>query len=290
MQLKVAVSVFLFVAVTCCAQGDDAIDGFTEPFRKIELAPAEPGVLASLMAKEGDTVEAGQLLASLDNDVLQISLKISKQVLESHGKLAAAKAERDVRSVRLGRLQELQPKGFAHREEVDRAAADLAVAEANVLSLTEQHGLDMLEYEKAQALLERRQIRSPIAGVITKSHHDEGEYIAGNNPVVFTVVQLHPLRAVFAIPAADARSLKIDQTVTLRFPDSGQECAGRIELVSPVIDAESGLVRVKVIIPNEDGKKPCGARCLFITAPTYSLTSTTSTTLADSVDSGSEGE
>jgi RND family efflux transporter MFP subunit len=286
MQLRFAVTAFLIFAACCCAQGDDPIDGFTEPFRKIELAPAEPGVLASLMAKEGDTVEAGQLLASLDNEVLQISLKISKQVVESHGKLAAAKAERDLKAVRLERLKELHPKGFAHREEVDRAAADLAIAEANVLSLTEQHGLDKLESEKAQALLERRQIRSPIAGVITKTHHDEGEYIAGNNPVVFTVVQLHPLRAVFAIPAADARNLKMEQTVTLRFPDSGQECAGRIELVSPVIDAESGLVRIKVIIPNEDGKKPCGARCLFFTSPARSLTDAT---LTDSSDVGSEG-
>jgi membrane fusion protein (multidrug efflux system) len=286
MQFKVAVSALFLSAVCCCAHGNDPIDGFTEPFRKIDLAPAEPGVLASLMAKEGDTVEAGQLLASLDSDVLQISLKISKQVLESHGKLAAAKAERDLRAVRLERLKDLHPKGFAHREEVDRAAADLAVAEANVLSLTEQHGLDKLEYEKAQALLERRQIRSPVAGIITKTHHDEGEYIAGNNPVVFTVVQLNPLRAVFAIPAAAARNLKIDQSVTLRFPDSGQECAGRIELVSPVIDAESGLVRVKVIIPNEDGKKPCGARCLFMSASGYSLTDAT---LSESADVGSEG-
>jgi membrane fusion protein (multidrug efflux system) len=287
MQLKVAVTALLSFAVCCCAYGDDPIDGFTEPFRRIELAPAEPGVLASLMAKEGDTVAAGQLLGSLDNDVLQISLKISKQVLESHGKLTAAKAERDLRAVRLERLKELQPKGFAHREEVDRAAADLAVAEANVLSLAEQHGLDSLEYEKTQALLERRQIRSPIAGVITKVHHDQGEYIAGNNPVVFTIVQLNPLRAVFAIPAVSVRNLKIDQPAMLRFPDSEQECTGRIELISPIIDAESGLVRVKVLIPNEDGNKPCGARCLFMTVPDRSLTITIPGKLADS---GGEGE
>src|SRR5436305_4449141 len=148
MQLRLAVTALFLFTVCPCAHSDDAIDGFTEPFRKIELAPAEAGVLTSRMANEGDTVEAGQLLGALDNDVLQISLKISKQVLESRGKLAAAKAERDLRAVRAARLKELHPKGFAHREEVDRAAADLAVAEANVLSLTEQHGLDKLEYEK----------------------------------------------------------------------------------------------------------------------------------------------
>jgi RND family efflux transporter MFP subunit len=287
MQLKVAVTALLYFAVCQCAHGDDVIDGFTEPFRKIDLAPAEPGVLDSLMAKEGDTVEAGQLLGALDNNVLQISLKISQQVLQSRGKLAAAKAERDLRSVRLDRLKELQPKGFAHREEVDRAAADFAVADANVLSLTEQHLLDELEYQKSQALLERRLIRSPVPGVITKVHHDEGEYIAGNNPVIFTIVQLNPLRTVFAIPAASTRNLKINQSVSLRFPDTGQECVGRIELVSPVIDAESGLVRVKVLIPNEDGKKPCGARCLFMNVQVRSLTGTIP---GDSADSGGEGE
>jgi RND family efflux transporter MFP subunit len=287
MQLRFAVSALLFLVVCHCAHSDDTIDGFTEPFRKIELAPAEPGVLASLMAKEGDSVESGQLLGTLDNDVLQISLKISKQVLDSRGKLAAAKAERDLRAVRLDRLKELQPQGFAHREEVDRAAADLAVAEANVISLSEQHSLDELEYQKSQALLERRLIRSPIDGIITKIHHDQGEYVAGNNPVVFTVVQLNPLRAVFAIPAASASGLKNDQSVLLRFPDTRQECTGRIELVSPIIDAESGLVRVKVLIPNEDGKRPCGARCLFLSLPLGSLTGTLS---PDSSDSGGEGE
>jgi RND family efflux transporter MFP subunit len=287
MQFKVAAAAFLVFAASHCAPGDDTIDGFTEPFRKIELAPAEPGVLASRTVKEGDTVEPGQLLGSLDNDVLQISLKISKQVLESRGKLAAAKAERDLRTVRLDRLKELQPQGFAHREEVDRAASELAVAEANVLSLTEQHSLDELEYQKAQALLERRLIRSPLAGVITKTHHDEGEFVAGNNPVVFTIVQLNPLRAVFAVPAATARNLTVDKAVTLRFPDSGQNCEGHIELVSPIIDAESGLVRIKVLIPNQDGKKPCGARCLLMNIPVRSLTITI---LGESTDSGGEGE
>src|SRR5262245_33002600 len=98
MQLKAAITAFLLLAVCHCAHGEDAMDGFTEPFRKIDLAPSEPGVLASLMAAEGDMVETGQLLGALDNDVLQVGLKIAKQVLESRGKLAAAKAERDLRA------------------------------------------------------------------------------------------------------------------------------------------------------------------------------------------------
>ena len=62
-----------------------------------------PGATSSV---SGGASSIKPLLGALDNDVLQISLKISKQVLESCGKLAAAKAERDLRSVRLDRLKD----------------------------------------------------------------------------------------------------------------------------------------------------------------------------------------
>src|SRR5262245_5517298 len=174
MQPKVALTALLLFALCNCARSNDAVDGFTEPFRKIELAPAEPGVLSSIVASEGQAVEAGQLLAALDNEVLQIALKISKQVLAARGKYEATKAERDLRAERLKRLQSLQPQGFAHREEVDRAAVDLAVADANLLAIEEQRALDVLEQEKTMAMIERRLIRSPVKGVIAKVHHDQG--------------------------------------------------------------------------------------------------------------------
>ena len=246
------------------ARGQEAIDGFTEPLQKVDLAPLEPGVLRKVLVEDGARVEVGQVLATLDDEVLQISLKIAKQVLEARGKIDAAKAEYKIRSVRLTRLKSLQPQGFAHREEIERAEADLAVAEANLRALEEQRALDALEYEKTLATLARRVVRSPLKGVITKVHHQEGEYVAGVSPVVFTVVQLDPLKVVFAVPAQIARKLQSQTAVTLRFPDSSEEHSGRIELISPVIDPESGLVRVKVLVANPHERIPCGARCLLL--------------------------
>ena len=273
MQRKLPFIVLLLLA--CCYSRALRTSWTDSPnrFARLKSAPAEPGVLANVQASEGDAVELGQLLGTLDNEVLQIAVKIAKQVAELRGKYEAAKAERDLRSDKLQRLQSLSV-GFAHREEIDRATTDLAVAEANALALEEQRTLDTLEYEKTLALLERRMIRSPAKGVITKVHHEQGEYIAGSTPTVFTIVQLNPLRVVFAAPAAIAREMKLDQSVTIRFPDTRQECNGRVELISPVIDAESGLVRVKVLIPNPGDKFPCGARCV-LGARSLSATSTT---------------
>ena len=54
------------------------VDGFTEPYRTINVSAAEQGVITTLFVKEGDTVHEGQLLATLDTDVLEATLEIAK--------------------------------------------------------------------------------------------------------------------------------------------------------------------------------------------------------------------
>jgi multidrug efflux pump subunit AcrA (membrane-fusion protein) len=58
-----------------------------------------------------------------------------------------------------------------------------------------------------------------------------------------------------------ALRLKLNQSVPLTFPTSGQKATGTVEFISPVTEAESDTVRVKVLIDNEQGKYRCGIRC-----------------------------
>ena len=59
----------------------------------------------------------------------------------------------------------------------------------------------------------------------------------------------------------EATKLRIDQDVTIHFLDSEVETKGTVEFISPVTDAESGTVRVKIRIDNPDGKYRSGERC-----------------------------
>jgi RND family efflux transporter MFP subunit len=239
------------------------IEGFTEAFRQVELAPGEPGTLMSLNVREGDRVQKGQLVGSLDCDALLVAKQIAKLNMESHGRLDAAAAERDLRKSRLEKLQALRIKGHASQEEVNRASADADIAEANVLSAREQLAVDALEFKRAEALIERRTLRSPMDGVVTRIFHEEREYVMSSAPTVMTVVQLDPLRVVFSIPLAQSTKLAAGQTVPLTLPDLNLTTEGTIEFVSPVVDAESGTVRVKVLLPNAKGEYRAGIRCGF---------------------------
>jgi RND family efflux transporter MFP subunit len=240
---------------------DQGIEGFTEPIRKLDLIPPEPGIIVGLTAHEGDRVKKNQLLGSLDCDTQQVALEIAKANMAAHGKLDSATAERDLRRWRLAKLQKLRAENHASDEEVNRAADELAVAEANVLTALEQHATDTLEVDRIATMVERRMIRSPFNGIVTRVFREEKEFVGSNNTPVLTIMQLDKLRVIFTIPTALALRLKANQTVSLTFPNSGQKAVGTIESISPVTEAESDTVRVKVLIDNEAGKYRCGVRC-----------------------------
>jgi RND family efflux transporter MFP subunit len=240
---------------------EQGVEGFTEPIHKLDLIPPEPGIIASLAVHEGDRVEKNQLLGSLDCETQQIALEIAKANMAAHGKLDSATAERDLRRWRLAKLQKLREEGHANEEEVTRVASELAVADANVLTALEQHATDTLEVDRIASMVERRMMRSPFNGVVTRVFREEKDFVGNNNTPVLTIMQLDKLRVTFTIPTALAARLKVNQNVSLTFPSSGQKATGTVESISPVTEAESDTVRVKVLIDNEQGKYRCGVRC-----------------------------
>ena len=238
-----------------------SVESFTEPYRKIDIAPPETGTLSKLLVREGDRVQAGQVLASLDCEMLEVSLEIAKAAMEARGQLESALAERKMRQSRSEKLDELRTRGHASAEEVERAKTDLAVVEANVRSKQEQSAIDVLEHKKIEAMIERRVMRSPIDGIVSRVYREEREFVPANTPTVLTVVQLDPLRITFSVPTGQAETLKVGQQVRLSFSETSENATGTVELVAPVTEAESGTVRVKVLLPNAKGNYRCGVRC-----------------------------
>jgi RND family efflux transporter MFP subunit len=244
------------------------MDGFTEPYQTIDVAAAEPGILTDIKVREGDAVREGQLLATLDHDVMLALLAIAEQGMRATGALDAARAELRLRQSRLEKLEMLRSEGHARQEEVERARTDVAIAESQVRTAQEDQLIRKLEYEKIKVQIEHRMLRAPLDGVISRIEKDKGEYVAPSDPHVMTLVQLNPLSATFSLTVAQAAQLAVGQKVTLRPLDALDEVSpletpleAVVEFIAPVTDAESGTVRVKVRIENPDGQHRSGERC-----------------------------
>ena len=262
--LKVVLFLLLLVSLLSGREASAQIDGFTEPYRTIHVAAPESGIVTNLAVREGDRVKRGQVLAELDLSVWLAALEIAKKRMELQGRLQSAKAELRIRKVRLSKLEALRTKGYARQEEVDRAKADMEIASAGLLAAQEEQLIRKLEYAKIKAQVERRTIRSPIAGVVTKLHKEEAEFVAPNDPQILTIVQLDPLRATFSVSPIQAVRLSKLQKVRVSFTDLPQSAEAAVEFISPVTDAESGTVRIKVIIDNPKSLYRSGERCALL--------------------------
>lgn len=239
-------------------------ESFTEPFRKIDLAPAETGVISEIAVKEGAQVKAGDVLASLDKDVLTIARDIAEAATKAEGRRRASLAEMRLKESRLKKMRELLAKGHATPDEVRKAEAELESAEGQRRIVDEQHQLDLLEVKKTDAMIERRLVRSPIDGVVTKIHREQGEFVTPVAPTVVTVVQIHPLRAVFNLPRAAGAKLQVGKPVKLKITDTESEVAAKVEFIAPVFDAESETIRIKVLIESSRDQVSAGCRCSLL--------------------------
>lgn len=254
--------VLLWSGILCPALCADVrtVRGFTEPNCTVKVATPEVGVIRKIHVREGDFVTAGQALLTLDDEIHAASLAILEEQKKAEGRLESAKAELRMRQAKLETLLTLQKSGSARPQEVDRAQTDLAISQAQVLAAQEEQAVRQLEYERARLQLQRRTVTAPLQGVIAKKHKQEGEFVTTHDAVLFEIVQLDPLVAVFPLPSPQVASLKTGQQVTIGFSSSDQ-VPGTIDFISPVTEGESGTVRVNVRVPNPTGQYRSGERC-----------------------------
>lgn len=242
---------------------DNETQAFAEPYRTIDVAAVEAGLLTNLLVEEGASVEKQQPLAELHQDVLKSTLEIARLQRDAIGALQGAEAELRLRENLWKKLKELRRDEHASEEELRRAELEYELAQSRVLQAREQIEIKRVEYERAELQLAQRTIRSPISGVVTHLHKDAGEFLSPTDPVVVTVAQLDPLTVTFSIPVSLLSGITQGQKIPLRIDGLKQPRNAEVELVSSVINAESQTVRVKFKLANPNKELRSGVKCFL---------------------------
>lgn len=241
--------------------GDEA---FTEPIESIQVACAESGIVGSIRVKRGDRVAASQLLLELDMSVLESSRRVAAAKAGSTARLHAAEIEFEQKRKRFGQLSKLLEENAGSPQEVERAQTDMQVAAEHVEAIREEQEQFKLELAQIESRMECRRVRSPIAGVITEVRRKPGEFVSPHDPHVVTVVQLETLRAVFHLPTAQAAAFEPGNRVQVLLQETNQTSSATVDYVAPVTSADSGRVRIDVMIDNREQKFRSGVRCRII--------------------------
>ena len=253
------------VDTAAAADGASALEGFTEPYRSIEVAAPEPGVLAAVTVREGALVKKGATLARLDSRALEAARHTSQLVAGAVARLHAAQAQLRLSETRVRKLDGLAASGNARGDEVAVARAELDKAHAEIAAAEEMRAVERQKLAEIESGIEARNLRSPIDGVVIKIHHEVGEFVGAGEMRVVTVVQLDPLALNVFAPAASSHTLVAKHQVAVQCAN-GVVRQAEVEFVSPVVDAESGTARCKLVLPNADGALRSGIRCAVASA------------------------
>ena len=259
-----------YVLIYCyssLAQGGDPVrpfESFTKPFRSIEVAAADPGRVASVAIHRGDVVKTGQTLLMLDAKVLEANRKVVAAEAAGIAKIDALKIEHDLKLRRLKQFEALSEDGHGSSEELLRAKADEQIASANLRAEKELREQRQLKVEEIETRIAAKRITSPIDGIVTDVKKEPGEFVSGAAPEVATIVDLTQLRASFFLPTEAAAELIRNQPVGVLLLQAGRTVNARVEHVGVVTEADSGRVRVDVVMHNGKQQLRSGVRCRLI--------------------------
>ena len=248
--------------------------------RSSSLALRRSGRLVEILVHEGDSVQLGAVLASLDVADLDVRALIADaevdaataardeaiagprqqtlkaaaaQVRQLDAQLASAEQrllrQDQLSQRRAGTDQELDDAKFA----VDELRATLAATTARFDELAEGTRVEHVaaaEANLAVAQAARQQIEvqrddsrivAPFAGVIAMRHFDEGEIVGPDQPV-FQILESDPLHAHFGVPPNRSRDWRVGDRFLV-----GTESSASTSGQSSILETSAGKVQARIV-------------------------------------------
>jgi multidrug efflux pump subunit AcrA (membrane-fusion protein) len=268
-----------------------AADAILTPLAQAAISPKVTAPVKKFYVQRGAKVNAGQLLATLEN------ADLAAAALDNQGVYTAAQATYDTaiqstvpadfikaqldltqaeanlnlnRSIVAARTQ-LFADGAIPGRDLDTAKATLVQSQA-AYDIAQQHFEALKKvsnqasiqnakgtlqsakgkYLGAEAQLNYTEIRSPIKGVVTDRPLFAGETAAAGTPLL-TVMDTSALIAKLHVAQRETQQLVLGAAATIQIPGIDDPVPAKVSLISPALDPGSTTVEVWLRVENPKG-------------------------------------
>lgn len=198
--------------------------GTVEPVYWSKVAPVATGRIAAILARDGDPVKKGAILARLEDQ-------------DKSANVMQLAARRDFLRDELTRAQNLQRKGFLSTQALERAASELKQAEASLAA--------------ARKPLADTLLAAPLDGMVLRQDGEMGETVLANQ-TLFWVGLPKPLRIIAEVDEEDIARVHPGQRVLIKADAfQGVVLEGRVTEITPKGDPINKSYRVRVSLPED---------------------------------------
>jgi multidrug efflux pump subunit AcrA (membrane-fusion protein) len=262
--------------------------GVLEADREVKVSSLVPGLLKSKIIKIGDYVEAGQLLAIIDQEELLLqkaALEGQVQSLQAQyekarmgakqgeiaileAQVAQTKTGLDLVENEVKRLRELYSEGAISIQSLEQAesqekVASLKFKEASEALKLAKEGASTEELEIIQGqlihaeeqlkLMNKKisdtEIKAPKAGYILESYFEEGEMVSMGYPL-FVLGDTGQLQVEFDLTDEQISKIQLDQEVKLVRTNTNKKemFTGKVVEIGQKPDSYTRMYKVKVLL------------------------------------------
>jgi RND family efflux transporter MFP subunit len=223
----------------------------------VEVRARVSGYIESVSFKDGQNVQKGDVLFTIDQRPYKIALDQAKATL------AQATSQLKTAEDNFARVQPLKASGAVSIEEYDRRSQAVAGAKASVQ-------LAQAKVDNARLNLSFTKVKAPISGRVSRDMVNQGNLIDGgsaNSTLLTTVVATSPIHFYFNGSESDflkysrlarngerGSSRSTANPVFLKLQDETEYVhEGVMDFVDNEIDRNSGTIEGRAILENKDG-------------------------------------
>ena len=219
--------------------------GHIEPIASVTVKPRIDGEITKVAVNDGQDVDAGTLLFTLDDRQQQAALEQAQATLaKDKAQLAFAQSE-------AVRFRNLMLATAGSREQMEEAEANAAALKGTVAA-------DQAQIDNDTTLLSYTQITAPIAGRIGTINFKEGNVVqaASANNTLTVINQLAPIYVSFSVPAIHITALQqamaagpVKVTVSTQ-GDATVSDTGDLSYIDNAIDPTTSTLVARATLPN----------------------------------------
>ncbi|HEY0745622.1 MAG TPA: efflux RND transporter periplasmic adaptor subunit [Steroidobacteraceae bacterium] len=249
--------------------------GYIVARRRATVSSKVTGKIVAVMLEEGQRVEAGEVIARLDDANWRASLAQSRaQLQQAEANVDSAQTAFDDAKPIFARSEKQKSAAVISAQSFDESRAQFNVARNNLLIA--QRGLEAARagVEVAQRNLDDTVIRAPFAGIVTEKAAQPGEMVspmsAGGGFTrtgIGTIVDMDSLEVEVDVSENFINRVRPQQPVTIKlnaYPD--WDIPGSVIAMIPTADRAKATVKVRIAIKQKDPRiiPEMGARVAFL--------------------------
>ncbi|MFW5652432.1 MAG: efflux RND transporter periplasmic adaptor subunit [Planctomycetota bacterium] len=235
----------------------------SRPNRTVPLAFVVPGLIDEVLVQENDVVVPGQPLIRLDDSVQQRQVEAQELVSNDRSELEAALARHEMAVFDLEATYEAKSREATSPRDEIRVEIEERLRSQDIEAARRNLEQAKIILAREQARLDQMTIRSSIDGLVVEISAREGQAVDAYEPIM-VVVSINPLWLSVPIPMQLGLHVQEGDEAVLHWRDLPNlpPTTGRVLYVSPVTDASSNQIMVRIEVENPDNQLPSGLHAL----------------------------